>query len=515
MAVSRNRFYKEVSVDSVDGLHRVLLDGKPVKTPGGAVLALPTRALAQAIAGEWQAQETTIQPQTMLLTGTRLESKDGTSERILLSIENITERKLAEEELKILMQQEQAARAEAEAANRVRDEFLAMVSHELRTPLNAIVGWTHLLKLGALNQPDSERAIETIERNAKAQATIINELLDVSRVISGKLKLDMRPVDLAEVINEAVDVVRPAADAKAIEVVTVLDQNAGLVAGESVRLQQVIWNLLTNAIKFTQKEGKVEVQLERSGTHVTVVVSDTGSGIPSDFLPYIFERFRQADTSEKRSHGGLGLGLSIVRNLVEMHGGRVSAESKGEGRGSSFTVTLPIMAVSGVTTSLPASIDERPEASVPEEKRDDKDSAGPQELRLNSSILSGVRILTVDDQADTRDLIVLALARYGAEVRACTSASEAFGILQEWNPAVLVSDIGMPEEDGYDLIRKIRTLPPEVGGQIPAVALTGYAGPLDISKAYAAGYQAHLTKPVALSELAATIVNLSRSPTVR
>jgi PAS domain S-box-containing protein len=242
----------------------------------------------------------------------------------------IIERKQAEEELKNLMRKEQAARAEAEAANRVKDEFLAIVSHELRTPLNAIVGWTHLLRKGKLGQRESETAIQTIGRNATAQTAIISELLDVSRIISGKLKLDMQPVDLADVINEAVDVVRAAADAKGIEVVTSLDQKAGLVAGESVRLQQVIWNLLTNAIKFTPKDGSVKVQLERADSHVAVAVSDTGAGIPTEFLPHVFERFQQADSSEKRTHGGLGLGLSIVRNLVEMHGGSVSAESKGE-----------------------------------------------------------------------------------------------------------------------------------------------------------------------------------------
>ena len=269
----------------------------------------------------------------------------------------VIERKRAEEEFKNLMRKEQAARAEAEAANRVKDEFLAIVSHELRTPLNAIVGWTHLLKNGKLGQGESERAIQTIDRNATAQAAIISELLDVSRIISGKLKLDMKPVDLADVINEAIDVVRAAADAKGIEVGTSLDPKAGLVAGESVRLQQVIWNLLTNAIKFTPKAGSVKVQLERADSYVVVAVSDTGAGIPTEFIPHVFERFQQADSSEKRSHGGLGLGLSIVRNLVEMHGGSVSAESEGAGQGARFTVTLPILAVSGSRDFLQASRD--------------------------------------------------------------------------------------------------------------------------------------------------------------
>jgi len=421
---------------------------------------------------------------------------------------DITERKRTEEELQNLMDREKAARAEAEAANRVKDEFLAVVSHELRTPLNAIVGWTHLLKHGKLDQSQSERAINSIDRNATAQTAIISELLDVSRIISGKLKLDMKPVDLADVITEAVDVVRAAADAKGIEVVTSLDRNAGLVAGEFVRLQQVLWNLLTNAIKFTPNEGRVEVQTKSVGTHVAIVVSDTGEGILTDFLPYIFERFQQADASEKRTHGGLGLGLSIVRNLVEMHGGTVSAESEGEGRGARFTVTLPTLAVSAVTPSLLASQDGNPEFSISEQPRYREDSE-EQHLDLEPNILRGVRILAVDDQADTRDLIILALTRYGGEVKACTSAIEACSMIREWKPEVIVSDIGMPDEDGYDLMRKIRALTPEAGGKIPAVALTGYAGAVDESKAYAAGYQVHMTKPVELRELAATVAKLA------
>jgi two-component system, chemotaxis family, CheB/CheR fusion protein len=451
----------------------------------------------------------TIGPQTMLLNAARLESKDGRPERLLLSIENISERKLAEEDLKNLMHKEQAARAQAEAANRVKDEFLAMVSHELRSPLTAIVGWTHLLKGGKLGPSESERAIQTIDRNATAQTAIINELLDVSSIISGKLKLEVKPVDLAEVINAAVDAIRPAADAKGIEVVTSFNQRAGLVAGEAVRLQQVFWNLLTNAIKFTPNDGRVEVQLKPAGKHVTVVVSDTGAGIPSDFLPHIFERFQQADTSERRTHGGLGLGLSIVRNLVEMHGGSVTAESEGDGQGASFTVIIPILTVSS-RTSAPTAGDVSAERSVYGTEHYEG-SADKQDLELKPDILKGVRVLAVDDQADTRDLIILALTRYGAEVRACTSAIEACKMIQVWKPKVIVSDIGMPGEDGYDFMRKIRALAPESGGQIPAVALTGYAGAADESKAYAAGYQVHMTKPVALRDLAATIAKLAGS----
>ena len=421
---------------------------------------------------------------------------------------DITERKQTEKELKNLMANEKAARAEAEAANRVKDEFLAIVSHELRTPLNAIVGWTHLLMHEKLDPRQSEHAVQTIDRNATAQTAIISELLDVSRIISGKLKLDMKPVDLADVINYAVDVVRPAADAKQIAVVTSLDRNAGLVAGEFVRLQQVIWNLLTNAIKFTPNEGRVEVHTKSDGTNVAIVISDTGVGIPADFLPHIFERFQQADASEKRTHGGLGLGLSIVRNLVEMHGGSVIAESEGEGLGARFTVTFPTLAASGVMPSLLAPQDRNPEFSASRQKRYREDQEEPHP-DLEPDILKGARVLAVDDQADTRDLIILALTRYGAEVRACTNAIDALRMIEEWKPKVIVSDIGMPGEDGYELMRKIRALTPECGGTIPAVALTGYAGPVDESKAYAAGYQVHMTKPVALRELATIVAQLA------
>ena len=266
-------------------------------------------------------------------------------------------------------------------------------------------------------------------------------------------------------------------------------------------------NLLSNAIKFTPEEGRVEVQLKRADHHVAVVVSDTGAGIPSDFLPYIFERFQQADTSEKRTHGGLGLGLSIVRNLVEMHGGSVRAASEGEGRGATFTVTMPMLAASS-DTSLTAAQATSSERSVYGTERYE-DSKDQRDLDLKPDILKGIRVLAIDDQTDTRDLIILALTRYGAEVRACTSATEACKMIKKWKPQVIVSDIGMPGEDGYDLMRKVRTLTPKSGGNIPAIALTGYAGAVDESKAYAAGYQVHMTKPVELRELAATIAKLS------
>jgi PAS domain S-box-containing protein len=457
----------------------------------------------------------------------RLRCKDGSIRDVLINsnvlweedkfihtrcfTRDITERKRAEAQLQDLMNREREARAAAEASNRIKDEFLALVSHELRTPLSAIVGWTQLLKNGKLDERDSERAIQTIDRNAKAQATIINELLDMSRIISGKVKLDRQPIDLAGVINAAIDVVRPAADAKDIEIVSIAEPDVGLVLGDSVRLQQVAWNLLSNAVKFTPKRGRVEVELKRMGTEIVIVVMDTGAGISPDFLPHIFERFQQADTSEKRVHGGLGLGLSIVRHLVEMHGGSVRAESEGEGRGTTFVVTLPVLAVSGVTSSNPESqlADSEPRSSDSRHWNNDR-AAGQPALDLRSDILSGLKVLAIDDQPDTRDLIIVALTRYGAEVKACTSATEALKTIQEWKPQVIVSDIGMPDEDGYDLMRKVRALDADGVGGIPAVALTGYAGAENESKARSAGYQVHIAKPVELRELITTIAKLSQ-----
>ncbi|HKG78182.1 MAG TPA: PAS domain-containing sensor histidine kinase, partial [Pyrinomonadaceae bacterium] len=344
---------------------------------------------------------------TVLVDARRL-SRDGEA-LIVVVLRDITERKQVEAQLQELMDLEREARAAAEVTNQIKDEFLALLSHELRTPLNAIVGWTQLLKNGRLNPYESDRAIQTIDRNAKIQATIINELLDMSRIISGKLQLDLQAVDLAGVISAAIDVVRPSADAKHIELTLTEEPEARLVFGDSGRLQQVAWNLLSNAIKFTPEQGRVDVQLLRMGTNVDLVVTDTGAGIPPEFLPYIFERFRQADTSEKRTHGGLGLGLSIVRNLVEMHGGSVRAESKGDGCGTRFVVSLPILAVSGVTTRRFES-----EVAASESGSSEKDPGVEQSSDFDPKpdILRGLRILTVDDQADTRDLIMLALMRY-------------------------------------------------------------------------------------------------------
>ena len=411
-------------------------------------------------------------------------------------------RRDAEQALMQMMEREQKARASAEMANRVKDDFLAMLSHELRTPLNAIIGWSHLLKKGKLSEKDRDRAIDIIDRNAAAQREIIDELLDVSRIVTGKLKLETTAVELADVIEAAVDAIRPAAEAKGIEIVTSLDREAGLVDGEAVRLQQVIWNLLSNAVKFTPQQGRIEVKLITALEEVKVVISDTGEGIDPEFLPFIFERFRQADSSAKRVHGGLGLGLSIVRSLVEMHGGEIRADSDGKGKGATFTLTLPKMHVSESEDGMA-----KPVAATMagfKWKSNGDDSSEPQ-----SDFLRGLKVLTVDDQQDTRELIALALGRYGAEVRASDSASHALEMIKDWKPHVVVSDIGLPEMDGYDFLRRLREIEGD-GERIPAIAVTGYAGALDESKALDAGYAMHLSKPIELSALATAIAKVSR-----
>lgn len=417
-------------------------------------------------------------------------------------------RRETEQALLELMAREQKARASAEVANRVKDDFLAMLSHELRTPLNAIIGWSHLLKKGKLSEQDRERGIDVIDRNAVAQRAIIDELLDVSRIVTGKLKLDAKPVDLGEVIDAAIDVVRPAAEAKGVEIVTSIDRNAGLVMGEAVRLQQVVWNLLSNAIKFTPKDGRVVVELKVAGKDLNVVISDTGEGIDSEFLPFIFERFRQADSSAKRLHGGLGLGLSIVRSLVELHDGEIRAESEGKGKGATFIVTLPVMAFSDLEEVAVDPLDASSQLLALRWKQNgyaEKVAASD----VKPDLLSGLKVLTVDDQQDTRELITLALGRYGAEVRSSDSALRALEMIKDWKPHVVVSDIGLPEIDGYDFMRRLREL--EGGGErIPAIAVTGYAGALDESRALDAGYEIHLSKPIEMSELAIAIAKLSR-----
>jgi PAS domain S-box-containing protein len=378
---------------------------------------------------------------------------------------------------------EQSARTQAETANRLKDEFLAVLSHELRTPLNPILGWSKLLRTRKCDEATTTKALETIERNAKLQTQLIEDLLDVSRILRGKLTLNVDSVDLVPTIESAIETVRLAAQAKAIHIQTVFDRHAGQVAGDANRLQQVFWNLLSNAVKFTPQGGQVEIRLERVGTEAQIQVSDTGKGISPEFLPYVFDYFRQADSTTTRVFGGLGLGLAIVRQLVELHGGTVWAESPGVGCGATFTVRLPLMAV---------------ESEEPQEN----------ELISSSPNLEGVRVLVVDDEVDTLELLVFMLKEYGAQVRGVTEASEALLLISQWQPDLLLSDIGMPNVDGYMLIHQIRELESKLGRQIPAIALTAYAGETDHQQILASGFQKHVTKPVEPAKLVNAIASL-------
>lgn len=406
---------------------------------------------------------------------------------------DITERMQAEEERIRLLQGEQEARQKAEEASRLKDEFLATVSHELRTPLTAVVGWSHMLQHGQLDEKTSASALEAIARNARSQTQLIDDLLDVSRIITGRLRLDVRAADPPAFIEAAIDAVRPAADAKGVRIQKVIDTGVGAVAGDPERLQQVVWNLLSNAIKYTPRGGRVQVRLERVNSHIEIVVSDTGSGISSEFLPYVFDRFRQADMSTTRHHGGLGLGLSIVRHLIELHGGTVHAESEGAGRGATFTVTLPQVGV--------YQRDDRPERRHPAANSSKYEFDCPERL-------DDLRVLVVDDESDTRDVLKAMLGECGAEVISAGSAAEALEVFERSRPDVLICDIGMPEEDGYQLIRNIRARPVEQGGRTPAVALTAYARAEDRLRALRAGYQMHIPKPVEVNELVAIVASV-------
>jgi PAS domain S-box-containing protein len=381
----------------------------------------------------------------------------------------------------------------AQESNRLKDEFLATISHELRTPLTAILGWAHLLRAGQIDNGRATNALETIERNARAQSQLIDDLLDVSRIITGKLRLDVRQVEPSSFIESAIEALRPAAEAKGVRIQKVMDTGVISVAGDPARLQQVVWNLLSNAIKFTPKGGRVQVRLERINSHIEIVVSDTGAGIKPEFLLHVFERFRQADQTTTRQYGGLGLGLAIVRHLVELHGGTVEAESPGEGQGATFIVKLPIISVyqknNFVERIHPAARDTLPSFDCPDR-------------------LDGMKVLVVDDEVDTRELLRVGIGRCGAEVTTAGSAPEALAAIEKERPDLLISDIGMPEEDGYELIRKVRALPAEQGGKIPAIALTAYARTEDRLRALRAGYQMHVTKPVELAELAAVMASL-------
>jgi PAS domain S-box-containing protein len=414
--------------------------------------------------------------------------------RIATALANLASAAIASAEL---YDEQRRLRAEAERANRLKDEFLATVSHELRTPLTAILGWATMLRSDSSDEKALQRAIETIERNAKNQKQIIEDLLDVSRIITGKLRLEIRPVELASLIEAAVESLRPAADAKGVLFQKQLDTGLNPVSGDPARLQQIVWNLLSNAIKFTPRGGRVQIRLERIASHVEIAVSDTGQGISAEFLPFVFDRFRQADSTTTRKHGGLGLGLAIVRHLVELHGGIAQAESAGEGQGSTFTVVLPLMSVDQKT--------ETEERVHP--------VAGDRLLEFDChEKLNGLKILAVDDEADTCELLKAALEQCGAEVATACSAQEALEQLEGFLPDVLISDIGMPHEDGYELIRRVRQIPAESGGAVPAVALTAYARAEDRLRVLREGYQMHLPKPVELAELVAVVASLVQRP---
>lgn len=387
---------------------------------------------------------------------------------------------------------------QAEESSRLKEEFLATISHELRTPLSAILGWTRMLRLGQLSQENSVKALDTIERNARAQAQLVDDLLDVSRIITGKLRMDVRPADPNAFIDAAVDAVKPAAEAKGVRVQKVIDTAAISIPGDPTRLQQVVWNLLSNAIKFTPRGGRVLIQSERVNSHLEIVVSDTGQGISADFLPHVFDRFRQADQKTSRQHGGMGLGLAIVRHLVELHGGTVSATSEGEGKGATFTVSLPITPVYQVDVSggrvHPAARD-----LLPPDNTTDR--------------LDGLRILVVDDEADTRELLKQGLEYCGAKVEVAGSAAAAVDAIVALVPDILISDIGMPGVDGYDLIRQVRGLPPNKGGRVAAIALTAYTRIEDRLQALRSGYDMHVPKPVELAELVAVAASVARRTT--
>jgi PAS domain S-box-containing protein len=398
-------------------------------------------------------------------------------------------------ELTSALEREHEFRRQAEHANRLKDDFLATLSHELRTPLNAVLGWTQVMRIGTLSKAEHEHGLEAIERNARMQAQLIGDLLDMSRILSGKLRLELQPVDVRQLMTIALEAVRPSARAKELDLVEVLENELPTIEGDPGRLQQVFWNLLSNAIKFTPKGGRVEVHVRNGQADLEVVVVDTGVGISPDFLPHVFERFRQADSSTKRNQGGLGLGLAIVSHLVEIHGGTVGVHSAGAGQGASFTVRLPVATRS------------HKEPAADPEKHQDAASEDAQASAKNDR-LDDVRVLLVDDDADARDVMQRLLGLYGARVSTAASAREALEAIGTFLPDVLISDIGMPGEDGYDLIGKVRSLPPERGGRLPALALTAFARPEDGARAIEAGYQVHMAKPVRPAELLRAVKNV-------
>lgn len=464
--------------------------------------------ITRIIPAERQSEETEIL--SRLRRGERIDHfetvrqrKDGTPVEVALTISpvrnaegqivgaskiarDVTEQHRAAEELRRVA-------AEEARQSRIKDEFLATLSHELRTPLQSIVGWIQILREPDVTKEDLEQGLEVIDRNAKGQTRIIEDLLDMSRILTGKVRLDVQQVMLGSVIEAAVETVKPAAHAKEIRLHAMIDPLAKPVTGDPSRLQQVFWNMLSNAIKFTPRGGRVQVLLERVNSHLEVTVTDTGAGIAPEFLPYVFERFRQADASTTRKHAGLGLGLAIVKHLVELHGGTVRAKSSGLGEGASFTATFPLAVLHPETENVTKhSRRERPSTPLP------------------TSRLDGVSVLVVDDEEDARVMLAKVLQKAGANVRTASSAAEALAAFQSSVPTVLVSDIGMPEEDGFALIKAVRALPPSNGGQVPAIALTAYTRMEDRVQVFSSGFQMHLAKPAESKELLAVVESLAR-----
>jgi len=405
---------------------------------------------------------------------------------------DVTPQRRAEDERKILLESERAARSQAERASAMKDEFLATLSHELRSPLNAILGWSHMLRLQTMSPADLQRGLEVIERSARAQAQLIEDLLDMGRITSGKLRLDIQPVMPAAVVEAALDTVGAAAEAKGIRLITALDPSAGPVAGDPSRLQQVVWNLLSNAIKFTPRAGRVQVSVRQNESHIEISVADTGAGITPEFLPQVFDRFRQGDASSTRTIGGLGLGLAIVKQFVELHGGSVEARSDGPGQGATFTVSLPLMAV---------------QAEAPGERSRPREPSFAA-LDFKRLDLTGVKVLVVDDEEVARDLIARVLAECRAEVVIAGTAEAALAAVEHTHPHVLVSDVGMPNVDGYQLLRLVRELGESRGGGVPAIALTAFARNEDQARALQAGFLVHVAKPVEPAELVAAVASV-------
>lgn len=409
---------------------------------------------------------------------------------------DISDRRRRERERQTLLEREQEARSEAEALNRSKDQFLATLSHELRTPLNAIYGWARMLDTGRLDESAIRRATEAILRNAAAQVQLIEDLFDVSRVVTGNMRLDVRPMSAVTVIESALDTVRPAATAKGVHLERVLDPGVGVMMGDPARLQQVVWNLLMNAVKFTPRGGRVSAHLRRVNSHIEIVVSDTGEGIAPELIPRLFQRFGQADSSSTRRHTGLGIGLALVRHLVDLHGGSVSAQSAGPGLGATFTVALPVSAIPALPAAAPAV--PAPESTAP----------APDPEHLKPVSLRDLRILVVDDDAEGLELAALILINAGAEVRTSRSAPAAMAALEDWTPDVLVTDLAMPDEDGFSLLRRVRRVMTLRGRRLPALALTAYGRAEDRIRVLAAGFSLHLAKPVNPAELVLSVASL-------